>query len=94
MFNREEIRHLMAAQVELPVERLTDQARLAEDLNLDSFERLTLHMAMEMECQAEFEPDDGVITTVGRMLDAIEAANARTALHSVPSAAVTPLRQA
>jgi acyl carrier protein len=93
MFNREDIRHLMAAQVDLPVERLPDQARLVEDLNLDSFERLTLHMAMEMECQVEFEPDDSVITTVGRMIDAIEAANAQAAITSGSSATVTPLRQ-
>ncbi len=83
----------MAAQVDLPVERLPDQARLVEDLNLDSFERLTLHMAMEMECQVEFEPDDSVITTVGRMIDAIEAANAQAAITSGSSATVTPLRQ-
>jgi acyl carrier protein len=85
----------MASQLELPVEHLLDHARFAEDLNLDSFERLTLHMAMEMECQVEFEPDDSVITTVGRMIDAIEAANAQTAIRSVlPPAIVTPFRQA
>jgi acyl carrier protein len=93
MFNREDIRHLMASQVELPVERLLDRARFAEDLNLDSFERLTLHMAMEMECQVEFEPDDSVITTVGRMIDAIEEANARTVVRLVPPEIVTPVRQ-
>jgi acyl carrier protein len=64
----------MAAQIEVPVGQLMDQASLAEDLDLDSFERLTLHMAVEIDFQVEFELDVGVVTTVGDFIDAVEAA--------------------
>lgn len=74
MVNREEICRSMATYVELPVEQLPDNASLAEDLDLDSFARLTLHMAVEIDFQVEFQVDVGVVITVGDFIDAVEAA--------------------
>jgi acyl carrier protein len=43
------------------------------DLDLDSFKTITLHLALEVECGIELEPDDN-ISTVGQLIDAMQAA--------------------
>jgi acyl carrier protein len=72
MSDRESTRRFIAAYLYLPVESLPDDARLTEDLDLDSFEKLNLHMAVEEETGLEFEPDDA-IATVGQVIEAVEA---------------------
>jgi hypothetical protein len=50
----------MAAHLSLPVERLSDAARFAEDLELDSFKMLTLPIALEVDWSIEFENDPNI----------------------------------
>ena len=83
MSDREAIRRSMAAHLGLPVERLSDAARFAEDLELDSFKMLTLPIALEVDWSIEFE-NDPTFSAVGQLIDAVEAHRSRRANEVVP----------
>jgi len=78
----------MAAHLGQPVEQLADDADLSVDLNLDSLERIFLHLALEQECGVEIEPDES-IATVGGIIDSMLTVlplTSRTRLRLVPKA--------
>jgi acyl carrier protein len=78
----------MAAHLGQPIEQLADDADLSVDLNLDSFNRIFLHLALEQECGVEIEPDES-ITTVGGIIDSmltVRPLTSRTRLRLVPKA--------
>jgi acyl carrier protein len=83
MNDREGTRHSIGVFLYMPVECLPDDARLGEDLDLDSFERLNLHMALEEETGFEFELD-ATILTVGQLIEAVEAQMWRHASEALP----------
>jgi acyl carrier protein len=72
MNDRESTRYYIGVFLYMPVECVPDDARLSEDLDLDSFEKLNLHMALEEETGLEFELDAAIVT-VGQLIDAVEA---------------------
>ena len=83
MSDREAIRRSMAAHLGLPVERLSDAARFAEDLELDSFKMLTLPIALEVDWSIEFE-NDPTFSAVGQLIDAVEAHRSRRTNEVIP----------
>jgi acyl carrier protein len=83
MHDREGTRQSIGIFLYLPVECLPDDARLTEDLDLDSFERLNLHMALEEETGFEFDLD-AAIGTVGDLIEAVEIQMWRLAREGLP----------
>jgi acyl carrier protein len=83
MNDRESTRYSIGVFLYMPVECLPDDARLSEDLDLDSFEKLNLHMALEEETGLEFELDAAIVT-VGQLIEAVEAQMWRNAREVLP----------
>jgi acyl carrier protein len=69
----DKIRKIVAEYLGVDVEKVTDEAKLREDLDADSLDAVELVMAMEEEFGTEISDDDGEqIHTVGDLIKVVK----------------------
>jgi acyl carrier protein len=75
----ERVRRVVAEVLKISEDKITLESRYAEDLHLDSFDNLSLLMALEDEFERTIE-DQGALqmTTVGETVDFILSQAAKT----------------
>ncbi len=69
----DQVRNMIASQLQIPVEQITAESRLVEDLKADSANVMV--MILELEAEFGIEVEDEVILTfktVGDVVDYIE----------------------
>jgi acyl carrier protein len=71
--SREKIKEIIAQQLAVNIEQVTDEAKFKEDLNADSLDLVEMIMAFEEEFNVEIPDEDAEkITTVGDALKYVE----------------------
>jgi acyl carrier protein len=76
MIPNEKLRHVISETCNVPLESITTEARLVEDLGLDSLDRIELIMAIEEEfdCMVDEETEEAwnaSVRTVGDLEEAV-----------------------
>jgi acyl carrier protein len=78
--SRDKIKEIIAQQLAVNIEQVTDEAKFKEDLNADSLDLVEMIMAFEEEFNVEIPDDDAQnITTVGDALKYVEEKSASSA---------------
>lgn len=73
VIDTQKIKSIIAQQLGVKVEEVTDQARFVEDLGADSLDTVELVMALEEEFGIEIPDEDAEkMTTVGEAMKYIE----------------------
>jgi acyl carrier protein len=71
--SRDKIKEIIAQQLAVNIEQVTDEAKFKEDLNADSLDLVEMIMAFEEEFNVEIPDEDAEkITTVGDALKYVE----------------------
>lgn len=74
MNSEERIKKVIAEQLNIPLEKITNNASLAQELGADSLDTVEIIMALEEEFSAIFADDSIRIATVQDVIDYINRA--------------------
>ena len=73
----ERIKKTLSEEFECPTEKITEEARFYEDLDLDSIDAVDLIVRLRQEVDFDLKSEDfKAVRTVGDLLDALEKAAA------------------